>query len=251
MQTPLSPFRANRLQLRERGFSLIEIAVVMVIISVLLAIVAVPLATQLEQKRVVETQKKLDEVRDALYGFAMTNGRLPRPATSSSNGNESGTACTTDAICTGLIPWVTLGIEKADAWNIIVRYSVTPAFSSSSPLFTLSTTGTKRVRTRDGIGTETDLVTGIAALVWSHGAKNFGVDGITLISRANNSSTNTDETRNNTLATATGCATVGVCVISRLNTDNIAATGGEFDDMVSWIPVTILNNKMVQAGKLP
>lgn len=250
MQTPWSPFRVNRFSGQARGFSLVEIAVVMVIISVLLAIVAVPLATQLEQKRVAETQKKLDEVRDALFGFAITNGRLPRPATSSADGNENGTACASETACTGFIPWVTLGIDKADAWNMIVQYSVTPAFATASPLFTLSTPGTKRVRTRDSAGAESDLVTGVAALIWSHGAKNFGVDALTLISRANNSLTNTDEVRNNTLAAAAGCV-VSVCVISRLNTDNTTVAGGEFDDMVSWIPVTILNNKMVQAGKLP
>ena len=63
------------------GFSLVEIAVVMVILSVLLAIVAAPISTQLNQRRVAETQRLLDLAQQALIGFAIANGRLPCPAT--------------------------------------------------------------------------------------------------------------------------------------------------------------------------
>ena len=42
------------------GFSLIEIAVVLVILTILLTAVAVPIASQVNQRRVAETQRMLD-----------------------------------------------------------------------------------------------------------------------------------------------------------------------------------------------
>ena len=72
-----------------RGFSLIEVAIVLVIISVLVAIVAVPLATQLEQQRITETNKQLETIKEAVIGFALANGRFPCAASLADNGLES------------------------------------------------------------------------------------------------------------------------------------------------------------------
>ena len=101
--------------IKSRGFSLIEIAVVLLIISVLISIVAIPLATQIEQQRVAETNKQLDVIKEALIGYALANGRLPCPATSGSNGTEApigGGACTVKA---GYVPAATLGISPVDS----------------------------------------------------------------------------------------------------------------------------------------
>ena len=68
---------------KQAGFTLIELAVVIVVIALLLGSILVPLTSQVEQRKVLETQKTLDEIKEALIGFAMINGRLPRPATSS------------------------------------------------------------------------------------------------------------------------------------------------------------------------
>ena len=78
-------------QSAQTGFSLIEIAVVLVIISILLAIVAVPLSTQIDQRRRADTMRQLDLAKDAITGFAISNGRLPCPAlkvTGCTNGSE-------------------------------------------------------------------------------------------------------------------------------------------------------------------
>ena len=63
------------------GFTLIELAVSMFIIALLLGAVLVPLATQVEQRQVSETQKTLDDAKEALVGFALANGYLPCPDT--------------------------------------------------------------------------------------------------------------------------------------------------------------------------
>ena len=72
-------FKRNKIT-SENGFSLVEIAVVLVIISVLLTIAVVPIAAQIEQRRTEETLRQLETIKEALLGFAIANGRLPCPA---------------------------------------------------------------------------------------------------------------------------------------------------------------------------
>ena len=67
---------------RANGFTLIEMAVVVAVIALLLGGIIVPLAAQVEERRISEMQRLLDETREALAGFAVTNGRLPCPASS-------------------------------------------------------------------------------------------------------------------------------------------------------------------------
>src|SRR5215212_9621794 len=83
---------SSRFPDRERrapGFTLVEMMVVLLIVASLVASLSIPLATQLQLRRNESTRQQLDEVRDALLGFAAANGRLPCPATPASRGLES------------------------------------------------------------------------------------------------------------------------------------------------------------------
>jgi prepilin-type N-terminal cleavage/methylation domain-containing protein len=231
------------------GFTLAEMAIVLVIVGLLIGGLLVPLTTQIEQRRVGETQKALDEIKEALIGFAVANGRLPRPATAFNNGAENPAACATEAACTGFIPWSTLGITKLDAWNKIIRYSVTPAFANAA--FTLTTVATKTVQTRDNGGALVYLAGQAAcavatqcmpAVIFSSGKNNWGT-GDAGGAFGDNSATNIDEDTNNGAS---------LNFINRITTTNTAAaTGGEFDDVVTWVPLNTLFNRMVAAQKLP
>lgn len=118
--------------LKARGFSLIEIAVVLVILTILLATVSIPIASQLNQKRIAETQRLLDLAQQALIGYASANGRLPCPATdgvtvggTNSFGDErfAGGSSAVDGKCefwTGYLPAVTLGLSPVDSQGFMV-----------------------------------------------------------------------------------------------------------------------------------
>src|SRR5471032_1171294 len=138
---------------RQRGFTLIEIAIVLVIVGLMIGGLVTPLSMQIEQRKVGETQKALDEAKEALVGFALRNGYLPCPAISAGNGLEdrAGNRCNNER-CVGLLPWATLGLGKLDGWNHLYRYSVTPAFSDSAQAFNLSTPRDISVATRDAKG---------------------------------------------------------------------------------------------------
>jgi type II secretory pathway pseudopilin PulG len=230
------------------GFSLIELAVVVFIVALLLGSILVPIATQVEQRQIAATQKILDETREAIIGFAVINGRLPRPAVSFSNGAER-SACITGAVavneanCTGFVPWTALGTSKLDPWGKIIRYSVTPAYADST--FSLITVGTKLIQTRDTSSPFAliNMVTGVPAVIFSHGRNNYGTsDSGAAFADGSTPNTNIDEDTN---------ASATVTFIFRPYSGNTTATGGEFDDIVSWVPATILFNRMVAAGKLP
>lgn len=57
----------------QQGFSLIELAIVLVIVTILIGGLAVPLSAQIEARRIAETRKIMEEAREALMGYAMTH----------------------------------------------------------------------------------------------------------------------------------------------------------------------------------
>lgn len=233
----------------ERGFTLTELAIVMFIVALLIGGMVLPLSAQQDLRQRQETEQTLTEVREALYGFAIANGRLPRPATSATDGTEQVANCTNDADCAGFIPWATLGTKRADAWGKLIRYSVTPAFSSSAAPVAFGTIPNRTVQTRTPAGALAYLAGDAAcatasacipAVVFSQGKLRWGTldDGSAI---PDGSSTNADEDTNNTGPNNH---------VSRTGTEETIATGGEFDDIVVWISSHTLINRLVSSGKL-
>ena len=235
-------------QNKTKGFTLVELAVVVIVIALLLGSLLVPLTTQVEQRKATQTQKQLEEIREALLGYAMVNGRLPRPALSENDGRERDVVCGDARDCTGFLPWVALGLPKCDAWGKMIRYSVVPQYANGT--FDFNTGGTlKTVQTRLADGSLGNLATNLVAVVISHGPKNWGrtEQGTDI---ADSSGTNLDEDTNHAKFY---CATAAECTdfISRSPATAPSAPGGEFDDLVAWVPQTIALSRMVAAGKLP
>ncbi|HWR78357.1 MAG TPA: prepilin-type N-terminal cleavage/methylation domain-containing protein [Thiobacillus sp.] len=56
-----------------RGFTLIELAIVLVIITILIGGLAVPLSAQIQARRIAETNRTLEEAREAIIGYAMSH----------------------------------------------------------------------------------------------------------------------------------------------------------------------------------
>ncbi len=196
-----------------------------------------------------KTLVAMSTAKDALIGFAMSNGRLPRPATSATNGVESPIPCTTEESCTGFLPWVTLGIERADSWGKLLRYSVTPIFTVA-PIMRTSAVPTKTVLGRSN-GGEISYTAGnpncslstpcLPAIIYSNGKDNFGTSeaGVEL---ANVSRTNIDEAANNVAS---------VNFMRRAANPDPTIPGGEFDDLLTWIPIELLYKRMGAAKVLP
>ena len=117
----------------QTGFTLVEIAIVLLIVGILLGytVALFPRQQELKQYRAVERQ--MNEVIEAVIGFAQVNGRLPCPAVPNSAGAEAinaGVGCTQYG---GFVPVNTLGLSGRlnadsllqDPWGNPYRYYVT------------------------------------------------------------------------------------------------------------------------------
>ena len=131
---------------KNRGFTLTELTIVMVIVS-LMFVFMLPLAGAfMENERRTSTAKKMDNIQLAMVNYAMANKRLPCPAIAVSiedvgAGVEARDAVT--GVCAnnqgnGVVPWKTIGMAAAevlDAWYNQITYRVAYSLTlSGSPL---------------------------------------------------------------------------------------------------------------------
>jgi prepilin-type N-terminal cleavage/methylation domain-containing protein len=220
-----------------RGFTLVELAVALVVIALVLGMLVVPLGTQVDQQRINDTQKQLNLISEALLGFAIANGRLPCPAsaaiasTAAGAGveNKPGAAC---ALNEGVLPWATLGIAETDAWGRRFTYRVTAAFADDPAgglLASFLLTDSGNITVTNGA---VNISTNIVAVVVSHGKNGAGA--------YQSNGTQLAPGTGDELENANGNATF----VSRLPDPN-------FDDLLVWITPNVLKARMVAANRLP
>lgn len=250
------------------GFTLVEMAIVLVIVGLLLGGMLMPLSAQMDQRRNSETQKALDEINQALIGFAVANGRLPcpAPATTATGSAGAGLEATTGAgsalTCTnvngvGVLPWATLGVTETDSWDRRYSYRVTLEFArgatgqttfaggcvpQSNPqnaAFALCSLGTMTILSTVGGST---VSSNVPAVVISHGKNGNGA--YTSQGTQLSAGSDTDEQDNQITQGTNPSAMANINFINKTPT-------ATFDDIVSWLSPNTLFNRMVTAGKLP
>lgn len=118
--TPLS------LRCHARGFTLTELAVVLMIVALLLGGLLVPLSTQQEIEKRKASATQLNTIREALLSYVLINGQLPcpdhdnDPAAAGYGIEDAGCHNWTGAgepTTEGFLPWKTLGVSEFDAWG--------------------------------------------------------------------------------------------------------------------------------------
>lgn len=241
---------------RYGGFTLVEMAIVLVIVALLLAGLLPTLSSQVEQQHRTETLKYIDEVRNTLLGYGVANGRLPCPDTTSDGVEDISAAVTTNndpiapqstkkfscASAVGTIPYNTLGVSPTDGYNSKPVYAITPAFGErkeiysanngggtllSNNFFSLSSVGTGHVCTVAATPTTNPCTANLASAAVA-----------VIVSRGANwaTATSSDEAEN-----TDGDAD--------FVSHDLVQNG--YDDLVIWLSPNTLFNRMVAAGKLP
>lgn len=226
-----------------QGFTLVELAIVLVIFGLLAAAFITPLMAQRELQGRRETQDLLNESKEALTGYAITHRHLPCPDTKAvPNGVENRKidgSCDKDQ---GVLPWNTLGIEPLDAWQHYFHYRTDTTFSNSKDLFTIDdATGSSSIQIDGESGPLVSSDSRPVAVVLSYGANGFGSKNTAQTSPANQLPLpiGVDEKEN---------ADEDVFFVSRV--PNSQGSVNEFDDMLIWISPKVLINKMISAGRL-
>ena len=119
-----------RLTLGQAGFTLIEMAIVVVIVGVVISIVSTVLPSLIQSSKIKKAQSVLEKVDYTLQGYITANGRLPCPDADGDGVEDriAGSTPPTDDACSayiGTLPYVTLGISSGtDNWQNPIRYGV-------------------------------------------------------------------------------------------------------------------------------
>jgi prepilin-type N-terminal cleavage/methylation domain-containing protein len=266
---------------KNNGFTLAELATVMVIIGLLLGGLLSSLPSQINSQRIKATTEQLNEIKQALIGFAIANGRLPCPATAASLGVESpvgGGDCTNPF--DGFVPAKTLGIANVDAAGLVVdswggtsgriRYAVTRAnscafttlnglhaiasgavFTSPSAACGPNSPGLQNLSSLSPNLNVCASATGITPTTCGAAAANRLTNQAVAViysvgPNGATGGTGIDESAN---PNPNGGSADAVFVYH--TPTETGAPNGAFDDIVTWISWPTLVNGMVNAGQLP
>jgi prepilin-type N-terminal cleavage/methylation domain-containing protein len=245
-----------RTQTSQSGFSLLEIAVVLIIMSAIAGYGISILRATLDTRMYSQTADKQRAIKDALTGFLLRNKRLPCPArpdaTGAAQGAEPAGACLTvgtTGVSTGLLPYATLqlGQEAAlDGWGNFLRYSVTTDWTTppANTVLPFRSGITGNISMQNGItgaaDTTTPITQGVIALI-SYGSNGYGA--WTVKGTQNQlPAAGTDEFTN------LGNNAPGL-VIARQQSDT-ATPNGVFDDVVNVISSDALLSPLINNGQI-
>lgn len=173
-----------------RGFTLIEIALVLVVVGLLVSGGLLAVSPVIQSAKVSETKQKIATVEAAILGYVIQNGCLPCPAARATttgvtnNGTaDYAAACGSGGACAGagvaLVPWTSLGISEndaTDAWGRRFTFAVNQSLTNDLTTDVARTasgtfpTPTDVINVENLVGAGTDLgYTAIAYLIVSHG----------------------------------------------------------------------------------
>jgi prepilin-type N-terminal cleavage/methylation domain-containing protein len=264
----------NRETTPQSGFTLIEIAIVLLIIAILLGYTVALFPVQQELKQYRQADTEMADIIDNLVGFAQINGRLPCPdsiagAPTDYDGIEDLAGVTSCDTFFGFIPGRTLGIDGdydgngrlLDPWSQPYRYAVSGSENG--------TDGTKEFVVANEIRA-VGITNALPDLVICDGSAAIG-DYLTCADAGSNPvvlnvavviiSTGKDK---NDEQTVTDNSTIQIENIDNFDNGSIPiadrvfvsstrsdVSGTEFDDVVKWISTNQLFTKMIEADQLP
>lgn len=217
---------------RAAGFTLVELAMVLVILALLGGSLLVPLASRIEARDRQAALDRLRDIQNALTGFAIIHGRLPCPSTATDPadpgyGVEDAAPC--NLAIEGRLPWRSLALPATDPWGSARltpadgwaghwRYRVDPAFTTAPIGPATAPLGNLQIRSHDGSRiTTTDSQA--VAIVYSTGP-NRRADGL-----------------NASYSAAAPSYQAG-------------ESTADFDDLLVWIGRPLLIARLAQAGRL-
>ncbi|MDJ0778498.1 MAG: type II secretion system protein [Gammaproteobacteria bacterium] len=253
---------------RRRGFTLVEVAIVLLIVAIILgySVALFPVQQRLKQYRSAEAE--MDRIVEQLVAFAQVNGRLPCPDTGAG-------ALTPDGLedidagppvsCTaffGFVPARTLGMNgnfdaagvMLDPWGAGYGYAVSDIDSGLNTNKILVTANEIRTQgiaavqpdlfictdNTNAVANETDCVAPSGAEVMGSNGEvaaviiSLGLDN-TLPATSNVQAENVDNFDDGTLDK--------VYIFSSQRDD--------YDDIVKWVPTNLLISRMIEAEQLP
>jgi prepilin-type N-terminal cleavage/methylation domain-containing protein len=266
------------------GFTLVELAVVLAIVSLLLGSLMYTLSAQNDQRNFEETRRRIEQARELVLAYALVNGQLPCPARSNSAGAEvrdtASRRCwdgTTEdyyggplagGAVGGFLPASTIGYGQVDssgfavdAWQNRIRYAVAKSLAAGTcspptpPITLANPHWVNAINMKaNGIACQPgDLLvcksaTGITPSTCGGAANQIMSQSlvVAIIYSTGKNGATSDASRVDEAANLDGNS-----VFVHHTPAPSSAAGGEFDDQFVWITVGELYGKLIAAGVLP
>lgn len=225
-------------RLGSKGFTLAEMAIVVLLIGIMLTLGLGILKAQADSAAYSATVKKQAVVKDAMVTYLRNNWRLPCPDTNVTPPGPDGaenrvgavtTACTANF---GVIPYATLGLPREmalDGWGNYMSYHIPflPVANdwTRTANFNPAALGTLTVNSAPA----TPITTSAMAVIVSHGKNGYGaytVKGTRNILPTTADPLALDEQEN---------TNANLIYVKREYTEAPAAVGGAFDDVVMFL----------------
>ena len=228
-----------RTKAAQRGFTLVEMAIVIAIAGLIVTFVVNSFGTQMQVRRETTTRDKMDVIAKLVGNRLIQNGQAPCPADPAVAQNNAAfgqarAACATAALSEGIVPFQTLGIPvdmARDGWSRFITYRTSPtiAVTASKAAACTAVRAGVDVNVNDQNGNPVVANTVIHAVVLiSHGQNGVGAflaDGTA--TRQAGTFADANETANGTTGSA----------------NKISANPGQsplYDDVTVWKTVPVL-----------
>ena len=245
----------------QRGFTLVEISVVIVIASILIAGAISIATTQIENSRIKSTQDKQEAVRKSIITFLSHNQRLPCPAVDNlAQGNANyGVEAATPGTCVGttqfigganrnargIIPWVSLGLDDdatIDGFGRRFTYQVLLSQTAAGSASGAGLIGNISIMD-DVAGAVINPLDPGVAIILSHGNDGYGAvlpeTGIrTAVGPA--AYVNTRENTDNDL----------IFIVKQHSYDPDNNPQFLYDDILMWLKPSDINSELIELGVL-
>lgn len=199
---------------RESGFSLIELAIALLVITLLAGGAISALKAQKAYSSIAEAREQIRNAREAVINYAIANQHLPCPA-NNEQGHEQ-PICPPQNPAKGFLPWQDLGLPAADPWGRPLHYHVSAAMTKTSPAAGYYTLGSLSIWSGT---TNIDPAHAIAFAIWSTGEDGNDASAIN----------------------PSGTPAIG--------NDDIVFEASTSDDIVEWVSRYVLFGRMTAAGR--
>ena len=258
----------------QQGFSLIEVAIVLVILGLLLGTLIQPLGSVYQQDKVRQAHTDLSNILEALVGYAVTHARLPCPASvdpdDTNNGAESpegGGDCDQPH---GFVPALTLALQGprnqdgllVDPWGNPYRYSVSQRNNGGLGTADFTTQGDMAAVGAENLSPDLEACPNASdsSSQCNPNADRLTDDGVPVIIYSmgrNWASYNSDDEMENAGEAGAKMTNADGLDYPIANDDIFVSKGfstvedDEFDDVVLWLSPYLLYSRLIDAGVLP
>lgn len=231
--------KMSRLQNLSRGFTLLEMSIVLLIMGLLLGSVMKPMGSRLVDRQRSDTTNQLGNIREALIGYAAVNHKLPCPLVVGAVSTPGNAVCN---VAHGYVPAAALGITGhfddngllIDSWGSPIQYHVSLTDADSDSLSDFTTAGEMRDVSMQKLVPEFEVCDSASCgLLRANGLP------VVLISTGSGGGTSADELEN-------------LDSDNRFVSRDLDVVGNDqFDDIVLWLSGNILYTRLLQAQVLP